>query len=49
MNALNREFQPRQTELNQMAQKIQQLQDEIAKGQSLPPKTSRAKMDQLIS
>ena len=31
MNALNREFQPRQTELNQMMQKIQQLQDEITK------------------
>jgi len=48
MNALNREFQPRQTELNQMMQKIQQLQDEITKGQStLPPKDLQAKMDQL--
>ena len=47
MNALNREFQPRQTELNSMAQRIQQLQDEIAKGQNLPAKDLQAKVDQL--
>ena len=48
MNALNREFQPRQTELNQMMQKIQQLQDEITKGQgTLPPKDLQAKVEQL--
>ena len=47
MNALNREFQPRQTELNQMAQKLQQLQDEITKGQGGDPKALQAKMDQL--
>ena len=47
MGALNREFQPRQTELNQMAQKIQQLQDEIAKAGTVPPKDLQAKMDLL--
>jgi len=47
MNALNREFQPRQTELTGMAQKIQQLQDEIAKGQNSPAKDLQAKVDQL--
>src|SRR5262245_55923802 len=31
MAALEREFQPRQNELNQMAQRIQQLQDETNK------------------
>lgn len=51
MNALNREFQPRQTELNQMMQKIQQLQDEITKAQQsgTDPKALQAKMDQLDS
>lgn len=48
MNALNREFQPRQTELNQMMQKIQQLQDEITKAtNTLPAKDLQAKMDQV--
>jgi Skp family chaperone for outer membrane proteins len=47
MNALNREFQPRQTELNQMMQKVQQLQDEITKGQQGDQKALQAKMDQL--
>jgi Skp family chaperone for outer membrane proteins len=50
MNALNREFQPRQTELNQTAQKIQQLQDEITKaqqGNSTDAKALQAKIDLL--
>src|ERR1700730_10857094 len=51
MNALNREFQPRQTELNQMTQRIQQLQDEITKAQQgnpqLDAKTLQAKIDLL--
>jgi len=48
MNALNREFQPRQTELNQMMQRIQQLQDEITKAtNTLPAKDLQAKVDQL--
>jgi outer membrane protein len=48
MNALNREFQPRQTDLNSMAQRIQALQDEITKGQTtLQPKDLQAKVDQL--
>jgi Skp family chaperone for outer membrane proteins len=48
MNALNREFQPRQTELNSMAQRIQTLQDEITKGQgTLAQKDLQPKMDQL--
>ena len=48
MTALNREFQPRQTDLNSMAQRIQALQDEITKGQgTLPPKDLQAKVDQL--
>jgi Skp family chaperone for outer membrane proteins len=48
MNVLNREFEPRQTELNQLKRKIDQLQDEVTKGQStLPPKDLQAKVDQL--
>lgn len=47
MNALNREFQPRQTELNQMMQKVQLLQDEITKAQGGDPKVLQPKMDQL--
>jgi Skp family chaperone for outer membrane proteins len=49
MSTLNREFQPRQTELNQMAQKIQQLQDEIAKAQqgAVVPKDLQSKIDLL--
>ena len=47
MNALNREFEPRQTELNGMMRRIQQLQDEITKGQGGEPKALQAKVDQL--
>lgn len=48
MTALNREFQPRQTELNQMAQKLQQLQDEIKAAPSqTDPKVLQGKIDQL--
>jgi Skp family chaperone for outer membrane proteins len=47
MGALNREFQPRQTELNQLAQKIQQLTDELQKNQGGDPKVLQAKVDQL--
>jgi|SRR5450432_3380056 len=47
MSALNREFQPRQTELNQMKQKLDQLQDEITKAQQGDPKILQTKMDQL--
>ena len=51
MNALNREFQPRQTELNQMNQRIQQLQDEITKAQQgntpMDVKALQAKIDLL--
>ena len=46
-NALNREFQPRQTELNQLAQRIQQLQDEIQKLPQADPKVIQGKVDQL--
>jgi len=47
MNALNREFQPRQTELNLMMQKIQQLQEEVSKAGTAPPKDLQSKMDQI--
>jgi Skp family chaperone for outer membrane proteins len=47
-NNLNREFQPRQTEINQLQQKIAQLTDEIAKIQPVAePKTIQQKTDQL--
>jgi Skp family chaperone for outer membrane proteins len=50
MNSLNSEFQPRQTELNQMAQKMQQLQDEITKlqqgGAPVAQSQIQAKADQ---
>jgi Skp family chaperone for outer membrane proteins len=45
---LNREFQPRQTEINQLQQKIQQLTDDIEKTRAVAdPKTIQQKMDQL--
>jgi len=54
LNKLNGEFQPRQTELDHMAQKIKQLQDEItslqqqaAKGTPVDPKIIQTKIDQL--
>jgi Skp family chaperone for outer membrane proteins len=48
MNMLNREFQPRQTELNTLAQQIQQLDDDINKTKSVAdPKTIQTKVDQL--
>lgn len=48
MSALNREFQPRQTELNQLQQKGQQLNDDIEKTRAVAdPKTIQQKIDQL--
>src|SRR5262245_4328226 len=51
VNTLNREFQPRQTELTQLSQKIQASQDEINKLQSssvpIDPNSVRAKVDTL--
>jgi outer membrane protein len=48
MTTLNREFQPRQTELNQLQQQIQQLDDDIKKTSNVAdPKTIQAKVDQL--
>ena len=47
MGALNREFQPRQTELNQMAQKLQQLQDEVKAAPQMEPKLLQSKIDQI--
>jgi Skp family chaperone for outer membrane proteins len=45
---LNREFQPRQTELQQLSQKIQQLKDEIEKTKSVAePRALQTKVDQL--
>jgi Skp family chaperone for outer membrane proteins len=45
---LNREFQPRQTELQQLSQKIQQLKDEVDKTKSVAePKALQTKVDQL--
>ena len=47
-NTLIREFQPRQTEINQLEQKIQQLTDDIEKTRAVAdPKTIQQKMDQL--
>ena len=47
-SSLNREFQPRQTEINQLQQKIQQLTDDIEKTRAVAdPKTIQQKMDQL--
>lgn len=48
MSTLNREFQPRQTEINQLQQKSQQLNDDIEKTRTVAdPKTIQQKMDQL--
>jgi outer membrane protein len=48
MTTLNREFQPRQTELNQLQTQIQQLDDDIKKTSSVAdPKTIQTKIDQL--
>ena len=48
MNTLNREFQPRQTEINQLNQRITQLQDDIEKTRAVAdPKTIQQKTDQL--
>ena len=45
---LNREFQPRQTELQQLSQKIQQLKDEVDKTKSVAePRALQQKVDQL--
>jgi Skp family chaperone for outer membrane proteins len=45
---LNREFQPRQTELQQLSQKIQQLQDDIEKTKGVAePRALQTKVDQL--
>jgi Skp family chaperone for outer membrane proteins len=45
---LNREFQPRQTALQQLQQKIQALQDDITKTAAVAdPKTLQQKQDQL--
>jgi Skp family chaperone for outer membrane proteins len=48
LNTLNREFQPRQTEITQLQQKVSQLQDDIEKTRAVAdPKTIQQKMDQL--
>ncbi|HKZ03407.1 MAG TPA: hypothetical protein VJ180_14275, partial [Pyrinomonadaceae bacterium] len=53
MTTLNREFQPRQTELSQLQQRIQTSQDEITKLQSpgsavpVDPKSLQAKVEAL--
>jgi Skp family chaperone for outer membrane proteins len=48
MTTLNREFQPRQTELNQLQTQIQTLDDDIKKTSAVAdPKTIQAKVDQL--
>ena len=48
LNNLNREFQPRQTEINQLQQRAQQLSDDIDKTRAVAdPKTIQQKMDQL--
>lgn len=53
MTTLNREFQPRQTELNQLQQRIQTTQDEINKlqtpGAAVPvdPRSLQAKVESL--
>lgn len=47
MKALEREFQPRQTELNTMQTRIRTIADEISKTQSVAdPKTIQAKQDE---
>ena len=48
LNTLNREFQPRQTELQQIQQKATTLSDEIEKTKTVAdPKTISQKLDQL--
>jgi outer membrane protein len=48
LSNLNREFQPRQTELQQLSQKIQQLTDEVEKTKSVAePRALQTKVDQL--
>jgi Skp family chaperone for outer membrane proteins len=48
LNTLNREFQPRQTELQQIQQKATALNDEIEKTRNVAdPKTIQQKLDQL--
>jgi Skp family chaperone for outer membrane proteins len=48
LSNLNREFQPRQTELQQLSQKIQQLKDEVDKTKSVAePRALQTKVDQL--
>ncbi len=48
MSALDREFQPRQTELTQLQQRYQQLNDEVEKTKNVQdPKITAQKMDQL--
>jgi outer membrane protein len=48
MTTLNREFQPRQTEINQLQTRVTQLQDDIEKTRAVAdPKTIQQKMDQL--
>jgi Skp family chaperone for outer membrane proteins len=48
VNTLNREFQPRQTELQQLQQRIQALTDDITKTAAVAdPKTIAQKQDQL--
>jgi Skp family chaperone for outer membrane proteins len=47
-STLNREFQPRQTEIQQLQQKIQALNDEIEKTKSVAePRALQQKVDQL--
>jgi outer membrane protein len=48
MGTLNREFQPRQTELQGLQQKVQQLNDEIEKTKGVAePRALQQKVDQL--
>lgn len=48
VTTLNREFQPRQTELQSLQQKIQALTDDITKTQPVAdPRTTQTKQDQL--
>lgn len=51
VNTLNREFQPRQTELVQLQERIKQLTNEVTQAQAasavVDQKSTQAKMDQL--
>lgn len=48
LSTLNREFQPRQTELQQLQQKMQQLKDEVDKTKNVAePRALQQKVDQL--